>query len=245
MSTPTDTRTPSQQLALMLYGLGAVKTKDHPTATVRSSGERGFLLKLHERTPDAPLSPIYLNLRTPDNPKPGPLTAEAIELSGRVLYRRATSALLGYDYIAGVPRAGEPFAQAFQRAAARDDRQVPILTLVKDDGEPGSGARKVTGLAPGQEFKPGGIVLIIDDLITQADSKLEAIAALEAAGLRVADVLVLVDRGQGGKQELIGRHVFLSAPFTLRSLLDFYVEFGTMPEDTRDEIVVYLSTSVA
>lgn len=236
------TYTPSQRLALLFSALGAVKTKDHPSATVRASGERGFLLKLHEQTPDAPLSTIFLNLRTPDNPKPGPLTDEAIELAGRVLYRRATSALLGYDYVVGVPRAGEPLAQAFQAAATRDSREVSLLTLTKDDGGAG-GKRRVAGLAPGQDIRSGAIVLLIDDLITKADSKLEAINALTAAGLRVTDVLVLVDREQGGKDELRAHRVFLNAVFTLRGLLDFYVEAGTMLGVTRDEIVAYLAAN--
>ncbi len=236
------TRTPSQQLALLLYALGAVKTRNHPTAVSRPSGERGFKLKLHERTPDAPLSPVYLNLRTPENPKPGPLTPEVVELAGKVLYRRASAACLGYTHIAGVPRAGEPLAQAFQRAAARDSREVSILTLAKDDVGSG-GARRVTGLVPGQAFRAGEVVLLIDDLITKADSKIEAIEALKAAGLRVTDVLVLVDREQGGRDELRQHRVFLNAAFTLRGLLDLYVEDGQLSAGTRDEIVAYLAAN--
>lgn len=233
---------PSEELALRFYALGAIKTQDHPSATVRPSGERGFLLKLHERRPNAPLSKVYLNLRTPDNPKPGPLTPETVELAGRVLYRRATSSLLGYDYVAGVPRAGEPLVEAFQLAAARDSREVSILALAKEDGEAG-GRRQVTGLVPGQTFNPGGIVLLVDDLITGADSKFEAIAALEAAGLKVTDVIVLVDRQQGGAQEFAKRHLYLHAIFTLRGLLDLYVEAGQMSEATRAEVVAYLDAN--
>lgn len=236
------TRTLSQQLALLLYALGALKTKNSPDALRLPDGRRGFRLKLHERQPDAPLSPVYLNLRVPENPKPGPLTPEAVELSGRVLYRRATANLLGYDYVVGVPRAGEPLAQAFQRAAECDSREVAILTLVKEDGDKG-GSRRVTGLAPGQDFKPGATVLLIDDLITGADSKLEAIAALTAAGLKVTDVLVLVDRQQGGAQELVARHLYLHAIFTLRGLLDLYVEASQMSAEMCDEIVAYLAAN--
>ena len=74
-----------RQLAQALLEVGAILTaeSDHPLVITRDGSdgpERGFRLKLHEKTPLAPLSPIYLNLRTPDNPKPGPLTLEIVEL---------------------------------------------------------------------------------------------------------------------------------------------------------------------
>jgi len=73
-------------LARRLWAVGAVKDKMHPDAVQRPSGERGFLLKLHEKDPDAPLSPVYFNLRTPGNPKPGLLVPAIVEIAGRALY---------------------------------------------------------------------------------------------------------------------------------------------------------------
>lgn len=61
-----------EDLALKLFDIGAVQF-----------GE--FKLKLHEKNPDAPLSPIFFNFRTPDNPKPGPLTDEVLDLVGKVV----------------------------------------------------------------------------------------------------------------------------------------------------------------
>jgi orotate phosphoribosyltransferase len=43
---------------------------------------------------------------------------------------------------------------------------------------------------------------LIDDLITKGQSKLEAITLLEAVGLKVKDILVLVDREQSGAEGL-------------------------------------------
>ena len=43
---------------------------------------------------------------------------------------------------------------------------------------------------------------MLDDLVTTGGSKLEALAPLLDAGLKVKDVVVLVDREQGGKAEL-------------------------------------------
>ncbi len=38
---------------------------------VQVDTKEGFKLKLHETNPDEPRSPIFLNIRTPNNPKPG------------------------------------------------------------------------------------------------------------------------------------------------------------------------------
>lgn len=73
-------------LGLRYYDVGAFKDKSHPTAVQRGE-ERGFKLKTHEKQPDLPLSLFYFNLRTDDNPKPGPLTPELVAESGQQLYR--------------------------------------------------------------------------------------------------------------------------------------------------------------
>lgn len=81
-------------------------------------------------------------------------------------------------------------------------------------------------------YTKGQTVLLIDDLITRADSKLEAIATLEEAGLRVTDVVVLLDREQGGRQQLEAKGIRLHAAYTLNPLLDFYTRIGVLNKDT-------------
>ncbi len=54
-------------------------------------------------------------------------------------------------------------------------------------------------------FQKGHLVVVIDDVITTGGSTLQAIEAVENAGGRVAFVLVLVDREEGGR-EAIEKH---------------------------------------
>lgn len=219
-----------QTLALLLYDLGCVLDRK------RSPDGQGFRLKLHEKHPDAPLSPIYLNLRTPENPKPGPLTAGVVVLIGRLLWNLVLDKRAG-DHahrVAGVPRAGDPLADAVSLYS-----ELPVLRLSKAED---AGTRKITTVVEGDVIE-GQEVLIVDDLITQADSKLEAIEALRSRGLHPRAVYVVVDREQGGVAELERRDIPCFALFTLTDLLDRYVRSGRLTAAERADVLTYLQQS--
>jgi orotate phosphoribosyltransferase len=221
------------KLAASLMGVKAVLTaeSDHPFVVARGA-ERGFKLKLHESNPDAPLSPIFLNLRTPENPKPGTLTPEIVARAATcMIYMRGNAQT--YQAVVGVPRAGDPFAEAFARLT-----HVPRLEMDKlEEG----GKRHIAGVK-GRTDVADSVqqVLVIDDLLTKADSKIEAIDSLEKSGFKVTDVMVLVDREQGGGEELAKRGVTLHAVFTLTELLDTYVDSGDLTSYMKGKVLQYL-----
>src|SRR3989344_1639667 len=136
-----------------------------------------FKLKLHEQNPDAPLSPIYINLRTPDNPKPGPLTPERVQEIAKFFFWRSRMLKMSCDYVAGIPRAGDPFAEEFMRIYnAAFPYPIHRLQMIKE--ESGSG-RRISGVETQLgNFRRGGDVLLLDDLVTKAESKMEAIGVL-------------------------------------------------------------------
>jgi len=141
---------------------------------------------------------------------------------------------LKFNHVAGIPKAGNPFAynlaESFLCATS-------LLTLGKTEE---GGSRQIGAIESGK-FEEGDTVLLIDNLITQADSKLEAIKSLEMAGLRVADVVVLLDREQGGARALRTAGYNLHAVFTITELLDLYLEEGLLDESTYSEIRTYLA----
>ena len=51
-------------------------------------------------------------------------------------------------------------------------------------------------------FAPGDSVVVVDDVITTGDSTIKAIKAIEEAKGRVAFVVVLVDREEGGRKNI-------------------------------------------
>lgn len=219
-----------KKLALTLFDLGAFQDK------TKSKNGAGFKLKLHEKNPRAPLSPIYLNLRTPDNPKPGPLTPEAVNEIGKILYQIAQKHRLKYDRVVGVPRAGDPLTEAFYKMSGKKGS---LLRLSKIEEATG---RQVSQIIEGG-YEVGDGVLLIDDLITKADSKLEAIKILEEEGLQVIGILLLVDREQGGSEQLRKMGYDVYTVFTLSELLKFYLQAGKISQELFNEIKEYLASN--
>lgn len=214
----------ANSLAAELFNIGAVKFGS-------------FKLKLHEKNPDAPLSPIFFNFRTADNPKPGPLSNNIINRIAQAMYGIACQNQIKYDCLAGVPRAGDPFASAFSFTPS-SGISIPLLTLgKKEEGD----RRWVEGISG--NFQSGQKVLLIDDLITGADSKLEAIQVLEDAGLEIAGIIVILDREQGGVSHLKKLGYTIFSIFSLFNLLDIYVHQEKIDEKKFQEVKDYISSN--
>ncbi len=194
-----------------------------------------FRLKLHEKFPDAPLSPFYLNLRSADNPKPGPLTMEDYDLIADCLIDVVIDEGLPFEAIAGIPRAGDPIAEAINRKRPGDFR------LIKLDKEEAGGQRRIIPKV-GFNYQEGEIVLLFDDLVTKADTKVEAIQAIEKGGSMVRDLVVLVDREQGGKEQLRQAGYDLYSAFTMSWLLNYYAESGKITGQKHDECLAYMAS---
>ena len=206
--------TESQEaLALSLFEIGAIKFG-------------AFRLKLHEKNPEAPLSPYYVDLRVlPRHPR-------VMREVAQVYAEMAKDAQI-YDSCLGIPDAANPLATAFSL-----ETETPQIYLRKEE-KTGHG---IDGsfMTP---FNQGETVLLIDDLVTKADSKLETINVLKNAGLKVSDVLVLVDREQGGAKQLSDAGYHLHAAFLFSKLLDFYHRVGKIDDAKYQEAVNYLAAN--
>lgn len=223
-----DSAIEERKLADLLFQIGAVQF-----------GE--FRLKLHERNPKAPLSPFFFNLRTPENPKPGPLTPEITARAACLMRQRVETAhLAAYDdftLVAGVPNAGDPFAEVF----ANLFRPVlPVLHLVKREE---NGVRHVVGVDPNRRgCVPGDSVLLFDDLITEADSKIEAIRVLRAQSADVQHVVVLIDRSPAnGTNRLAATNVRLHSVFTAAELFRYYYLKSAIDQAMYNRAMTYLA----
>jgi uridine monophosphate synthetase len=118
---------------------------------------------------------------------------------------------LKFQRIAGLPYAAIPIATAISLRGG-----YPMIYPRKEVKNYGTMA-EIEG-----EFHPGETVVVIDDLATTGGSKFEGIEKLTGAGLKVTDVVVLIDRQSGAKEALEQAGFHLHSVLTITGLLDYW-----------------------
>jgi uridine monophosphate synthetase len=154
-------------------------------------------------------SPIYIDLR--QLVSHASLLAKVAEAYLPILEH------LTFDRIAGLPYAAIPIATAISLQGG-----YPMIYPRKEVKDYGTKA-EIEG-----EYHAGEMVVVIDDLTTTGGSKFEAIEKLTAAGLKVRDVVVLIDRQSGAKEALEQQGYRLHAVLTITQLLDYWEKTGTV-----------------
>jgi uridine monophosphate synthetase len=183
-----------------------------------------FRLKLHEQQPEAPLSPIYLNLRVLRS------FPDAVDATVDVLAELIAAHQLACDLYADLPTAATPFVAVLSHRT-----RVPMITPRQP---------KTHGLVEGTidgAFSLGQTALLIDDLVSHAESKLEAARVLEAGGLRVRDIAVLIDREQGGPAQVATAGYALHAAVRVSQLLAYYLRTGGIDHPRYVEVSTYFA----
>ena len=170
------------------------------------------------------VSPIYLDLRQL-------VSYPALLAQVATAYQTILSGL-AFDRIAALPYAALPIGTAVSLQSGW-----PLIYPRKEAKDYGTRA-EIEGL-----YQPGDTVAIVDDLATTGGSKFEAIDKLTAAGLRVKDVVVLIDRQSGARQTLADAGYALHAVFTLAWLLDHWEATGRIPAPQIAEARKFIQTS--
>lgn len=98
----------------------------------------------------------------------------------------------------------------------------------------------VSGRIVGGEIAKDTPFMLFDDVVTDGQSKLESVGALEEAGAKVKTVLVVVDREQGGRERLKQNGLNVEALFTIRELLSWLSKAGLVSNSTSDSVNRYI-----
>lgn len=133
-----------------------------------------------------------------------------------------------FAVVAGVPVGGLLLASAYSL-----ETNIPMI-YARTRPE-GTGKRGIEG-----RFSPGDTALIIDDLITRGGSVLETAKLLEENGLKVKDVIVLVDREHGATERLRHQGYNLISILKLDVMLNHYMSRGLISEETYQTCAEYL-----
>lgn len=146
-------------------------------------------------------SPVYIDLRlTISNPKLLVAIAEA-------MHEKVRGAKV--DLICGVPYTALPFATAMSI-----QHTIPMVIRRKEKKEYGT-QKVIEGI-----FQKDQKCLVVEDVITSGQSILETIVPLMQEGLIVEDIVILVDREQGGKKFLENKGFKVHAVFTISEILE-------------------------
>ena len=137
---------------------------------------------------------------------------------------------LSYDRVAGIPYAGLPLGVAVSLEGG-----VPMLYARQEQKSHGT-ARRIEG-----DYQAGETVVVIDDIITDGASKIEAIEPLEEARLIVKDVVIVLDREQGGAAKLADAGYTLHSVGTLSQVLESLVRQGKVTQEKRDEVARFIA----
>ncbi len=167
------------------------------------------------------VSPIYIDLR------------QIISLSS-LLAEVSTAYVpvlreLEFDRIAALPYAALPIVTAISLQTGWS-----FIYPRKEMKEYGTRA-EIEG-----HYHEGEQVVIVDDLATTGGSKFEIIEKLTAAGLKIKDIVVLIDRQSGAAQALAEAGYTLHSVFTLTGLLNYWEKTARIPPEQIAEVRQFL-----
>lgn len=167
-------------------------------------------------------SPIYIDLRLIVS------YPELLAAVAEAMWAKVESA--SFDLVCGVPYTALPIATAM--SLAHEKPMVMRRKEVKDYGT----KKAIEGV-----YTPGQTVLVVEDLVTSGASIFETIAPLEAEGLKVADIVILIDREQGGRQHIESRGYRLHSVMKISEILTALSEAGSISSKTVEDVRLFLT----
>jgi len=140
--------------------------------------------------------------------------AEGKYLIGNIIF--ALIQALPVQAIGGLTLGADPIASAVAYTAFLNKKKINSFVIRKERKEHG-----LKKLVEG-DVQPGDRVVIVDDVITTGGSTIRAIEAAREEGLEVVKAVVLVDREEGGREEIVKCISSVEALFTKTELLEAY-----------------------
>jgi len=140
------------------------------------------------------------------------LDPEGAYLVGKVFY----GMIKGKAEAVGGPTLGaDPIVTAVALTSYKEGDPIAAFIIRKEPKGHGTGL----WIEGAKALKKGAKVAIIEDVVTTGGSLLKAIRVVEEHGLKVVQALALVDREEGGVEELAAEGYTLEAVFTRREIV--------------------------
>ncbi|MCG7281972.1 orotidine-5'-phosphate decarboxylase [Chryseobacterium taklimakanense] len=170
-------------------------------------------------------SPFYVDLR--------PLASDPKILKNLANYMLDMLPLDNFDLICGVPYAALPMATAMSL-----ESYLPLIIKRKEAKDYGT-KKLIEGI-----YQKGQNCLLVEDVITSGKSLLETIPEIENEGITVSDIVVVLDRQQGGKELLESKGFRVHTLFTISEVCQLLQEEGQLTDDEVGRIKDFLAGNV-
>jgi len=170
------------------------------------------------------MSPIYIDLRvTVSYP-------EVLKMVAEAMWAKVEN--LNFDLICGVPYTALPIATVI--SVEHNKPMIMRRKEVKDYG---------TKKAIEGSYLPGQNVLVVEDLVTSGSSVFETIEPLQLENLKVTDIVVLVDREQGGKKHLQEKGFNLHSVITISEMLEVLESEGKLESAMTNKVREFIKNN--
>ncbi|WP_278352336.1 orotidine-5'-phosphate decarboxylase [Chryseobacterium gleum] len=166
-------------------------------------------------------SPFYVDLR--------PLASDPKILKNLANYLLEMLPLDNFDLICGVPYAALPMATAMSL-----ESYIPLIIKRKEAKSYGT-KKLIEGI-----YQKGQNCLLVEDVITSGKSLLETIPEIEQEDLKVSDIVVVLDREQGGKQLLESKGYRVHTLFNISEVCTILQETGELSDEEVKRIQDFL-----
>ncbi len=178
-------------------------------------------------------SPVYVNLRLLiSNPRALQRAGRVIHEEVQTLQRMLHARVQPFQRVGGIPFGGLHLALSYSLAS-----KIPLVYV--HPAKERNGARAfVEG-----KYERGETVLIVDDLITTGGNIIETGAFLQIqAGLKVKDVVVLLDRQEGAEERLRHHGYNLTSILGLETMLNYLMASGRIDEHWYRKSIEYIQS---
>ncbi len=170
-------------------------------------------------------SPYYIDLRLTIS---SPITMDWIANSlTRIVINEIGKDKI--DKILGVPTAGVPFATMVSQKLG-----IPLIYYRQARKEHGV-RKKIEGTLDRNDR-----VLIVDDLITTGESVIEAAEVVRDQGGVVNELVVLLDREQGGRERLRASRIEAHVLFKISDAMDWLHSVGLISDKIHETVKEYI-----
>ncbi|NPA13810.1 MAG: orotate phosphoribosyltransferase [Aquificae bacterium] len=151
------------------------------------------------------LSRYYLDL------KKVTLDPEGGYLVGNLIYELIKP--FGVSAVGGLTLGADPIAYATALISYQKGEPIKPFVVRKEPKKHGTG-RQIEG-----NLQEGERVVVVEDVVTTAGSSLKAVKACREAGLEVVAVCCIVDRNEGGRENIEKEGLKLYSLFTIDDFL--------------------------